>query len=188
LPPAYTPSLRKFELTPTKEIGGMQRQLLWLMNMDGKGLKPFFQQKKQWLKSWEQVGHQAWLPDGESMLFMSRRDKIKIISLNDEFGKEKPCVVKEPNLWHPNPSFQGDLVVFKAMWKDTGLWLVDVKTRKKFNLCLTKSDAVNPEAYPQSSHPHPSFSPDGKVVIFNLYLLETGAQIYSCELLENRFA
>ncbi|MFX0098832.1 MAG: hypothetical protein ACFFCS_04565 [Candidatus Hodarchaeota archaeon] len=186
LNPKHPELLHHARLMP-KEIGGMPRQLLWLMNRDGTGLKPFFKQKRQGLRSWERVGHQAWLPDGESMLIMSRRDKIKIVSLHDEFRKEKPWVVKGPNFWHPNPSFQGDLVVSDTMWKDTGLWLVDIKTKGKFNLCLTRSDAVNPKSSPQSGHPHPSFSPDGKVVIFNRYQPELGAQIYSCELNQNPF-
>ena len=66
-------------------------------------------------------------------------------------------------------------------WPDRGLYLINIETRKY--KCLCKSNSSN--CHPQWTHPHPSFSPDNKYVVYNsdatgighIYLAEVSDEI-----------
>ena len=74
-------------------------------------------------------------------------------------------------------SLDGQWIVSDTNWPDVGLQLIHVESGRYGTLCLSQSSNANP------SHPHPSFSPDGRWVIYNSDRTGIG-QVYVVEVPE----
>ncbi len=118
----------------------------------------------------ERITHESWFWDGQNILFVSRPDKLKILNIKT---KKDTTVAEGAAFWHAGASFQGDKIIadtgVSEKFRD-GLWLIHLNSAKEKNhihqriqkVCKT---TLNPNY--QEAHPHPSFSPDGKLVLFN---------------------
>ncbi|MCX6358252.1 MAG: hypothetical protein NT029_00445 [Armatimonadetes bacterium] len=79
-------------------------------------------------------------------------------------GDETPSVVaRGRTFWHSAASLDSDWIVTDTNWPDEGLQLIHVPTGHFRALCLPRSS----QGHAQMTHPHPQFSPDGRMVIFN---------------------
>jgi hypothetical protein len=177
------PRLMQINLSFRSDAGKDAAQRMWLLDLDTKSVHPLYKQKKAWWAKFERVGHEAWLPDGQHMCFVVRRDKVKICSIKDNFGEEHAWIAGQgPNYWHVSSHPSGKYLIADTMWDDTGIWLTELVINshgRKFNLCLTKSEWQQisqsltsiPEGYRNffQGHPHPGCSPDGEIIHFSAY-------------------
>jgi len=97
-------------------------------------------------------------------------------------GEKEPTTIASggPYFWHSASTLDGKWIIADTNWPDEGLQLICVPTGKYKTLCYPGSS----EGHPQWTHPHPAFSPDGHIVIFNSD--RTGIpQIYAVTIPEN---
>ena len=79
-------------------------------------------------------------------------------------GEEQPTPIAQGvYFWHSASTLDGEWIVSDTNWPDEGLQLVHVPTGRYRPLCYPRSS----QGHPQWTHPHPQFSPDGRVVLFN---------------------
>ncbi len=168
--------------TPASAFGrGDAPQRMWLLDLETKALRPLYKQKRGAFNAFQRVCHEAWLPGGQHLCYVVRRDKVGICNIDGEFGNELAWTAgRGPNFWHVSASPDGKLLCADTMWRDTGLWLIEVKDNTEgrlFPLCLTRSAWQHPVAFehlhalPQvvDAHPHPGWSPDGRHVHFTAF-------------------
>lgn len=145
---------------------------MWLVDADGRHARPLREQTRQ-----EWLVHEAWLSDGE-IIFTHWPHALKAIR-RDGTGERTLAAF---NCWHPAPAPDGQLVVCDSTLPDVGLVLVDPATGARRTLCYPGASGrgsqwassepiwdgpVPEEAYgPQWTHPHPSFTPDGRGVVY----------------------
>jgi len=75
---------------------------------------------------------------------------------------EPDTVVTGPYFWHSGASADGEWLVADTNWPDIGLQLVHLPSGRYQTLCLSQSTNGD-----HPTHPHPSFSPDGRKVLYN---------------------
>jgi Tol biopolymer transport system component len=79
-------------------------------------------------------------------------------------GEEQPTTIAQGvYFWHSASTLDGEWIVSDTNWPDEGLQLVHVPTGRYRPLCYPRSS----QGHPQWTHPHPQFSPDGRVVLFH---------------------
>lgn len=79
-------------------------------------------------------------------------------------GEEQPTTIAQGvYFWHSASTLDGEWIVSDTNWPDEGLQLVHVPTGRYRPLCTPRSS----QGHPQWTHPHPQFSPDGRMVLFN---------------------
>ena len=121
--------------------------------------------------------HEAWLTDDE-IIFTHWPHALKAIH-RDGSGER---TVGAFNCWHPAPRPDGGLIVCDTTLPDIGLQLVEPVTGRRWPLCHPRASSQGyqwkepepvwegpvPEAAygPQWTHPHPSFTPDGRGVVY----------------------
>jgi len=95
---------------------------------------------------------------------------------------EPAVIARGKNFWHAAVSPDGEWIISDTNWPDEGLQLVQVRTGKYKTLCYPHSS----QGHPQWTHPHPFFSPDGRMVVFNSD--RTGiCQVYLAKITEEFF-
>ncbi|RKN83919.1 oligogalacturonate lyase family protein [Paenibacillus ginsengarvi] len=135
-----------------RKADGLQRNI-WLLNADGSNLRP--------LELPHGNGHWMWL--GSTKRIMSNlSSEHRGIAITAE-GEEKTELYTGEHFWHGSCSMDGKWIVSDTNWPDHGIQLMNVATKKYKMLCRSDSSS----GHPQWSHPHPSFSPDGRWVAFN---------------------
>jgi Tol biopolymer transport system component len=92
---------------------------------------------------------------------------------------EPKIIARGKNFWHAAVSPDGEWIISDTNWPDEGLQLVQVRTGKYKTLCYPRSS----QGHPQWTHPHPAFSLDGKVVVFNSDRTGT-CQVYLAKITE----
>ena len=108
------------------------------------------------------TGHWMWVGDSGRLLstFVHPRGAIATIGPQD---REPTVVVEAPvYFWHAASSLDGVWAVSDTNWPDVGIQLVHLPSGRHDTLCLSGS---NNGAW-NGVHPHPSFSPDGSLVVF----------------------
>jgi oligogalacturonide lyase len=145
---------------------------LWLIGRDGTDPHPLRDQTRQ-----EWLTHESFLNDDE-IIFTHWPRALKAIR-RDGSGER---TVAAFNCWHPAARPDGRLIVCDTALPDVGLVLIDPQTGERRVLCHPHAscqgtqwalpepiwEGPTPEgAYgPQWTHPHPSFSPDGRKVVY----------------------
>jgi oligogalacturonide lyase len=145
---------------------------LWLIDRDGTNAHPLRDQTRQ-----EWLTHESFLTDDE-IIFTHWPHALKAIRLD---GSQERTIAAF-NCWHPAARPDGRLIVCDTTLPDLGLVLVDPLTGARRVLCWPRAscqgtqwalpepiwDGPTPEAAygPQWTHPHPSFSPDGRSVTY----------------------
>ncbi|MCC6731405.1 MAG: PD40 domain-containing protein [Chthonomonadales bacterium] len=103
--------------------------------------------------------------------FLGRSDRLQgcglpplraILTLAPGEGDPRP-LAEGPYFWHSASSLCGEWIVADTNWPDEGIQLVHVPTGRARPLCRPGSS----EGHPQRTHPHPRFSPDGRVALYN---------------------
>nr|MDO8110358.1 hypothetical protein [Candidatus Sigynarchaeota archaeon] len=142
------PRLLQLNKTLRSQLGDDAPQRMWLLDVETKELRPLYKQKRSPLHKFERVGHESWLPDGKHLCFVVRRNQVKVVSIDGEFGREESwCAAKGPNFWHVSANPARPMLAADTMWRDSGIWLIELADGAKgrmFNVCLSKSEWQDP--------------------------------------------
>ena len=161
---------------------------VWLINRDGTNNRRLYQRKQG-----EWITHEVWLPGTKELAFVDWPNGIRCI--HAETGLERQ--VTSINAWHAVCNPRGNLMVADTNYPDRGLHLFSPlnSVGKPEVLCHPEASNMGehwagPFPYehgpikvyaPQHTHPHPSFSPDSRYVVFTSD--KTGyAQVYEAEI------
>ena len=161
---------------------------VWLINRDGSNNRRLFQRA-----AGEWITHESWIPGTRELAFVDWPRGIRCV--NVDTGAERR--VTSFNAWHAICNLQGMLMVADTNFPDIGLQVFDSRDGVGLpkTLCYPESSNLGehwngPFPYdhgpikvyaPQHTHPHPSFSPDGRFVVYTSD--RTGfSQVYEVEL------
>jgi len=147
-------------------------QRMWLVQLDGSNDRPLYLHgPEQW------ITHESWLGMTDEVIFTHWPHALKGIKKDSDTAR----IVSDLNAWHASSRIDGSLIVCDTVCPDIGLQLIDPKTREHWALCYPESssqgtqwsevvpasgEATEKTYGPQWSHPHPSFSLDGTMVIY----------------------
>lgn len=145
---------------------------MWLVDADGTNPRPLRQQTRQ-----EWLVHEAWLSN-DDVIFTHWPHALKAIRRD---GSDERTIAAF-NGWHPAPRRDGRAIVCDTARPDIGLQIVDPVDGSRRTLCYPGAscqgyqwscpepvweEPVPEAAYgPQWTHPHPSFTPDGRAAVY----------------------
>lgn len=140
---------------------------IWSADVDtGEACNLFKQRKLPNGENGEYVGHEMWSYDGEWLYFVkyphSPLAPTGIYRVSRDGALAEP-INGDYRYWHACPSPDGRYVVADTLLdegKGCEIVLIDLTTRKSRMLCHVNRWNRHP------GHPHPSFSPDSRKVIF----------------------
>ena len=167
---------------------GTFRQRLWTIQRDGSQNRLACERRgRQW------IVHETWHPRRRELLAADWPRGV--IGVDIDSGAVRR--VGRFNAWHPMIRRDGSLMVADTTFPDRGLLLFDPgrPERQPVPLCASRSSNVGSHwetdhcPYDdgpvrvdslQHTHPHPNFSPDGRLVVFTSD--RSGfSQVYECE-------
>lgn len=146
---------------------------IWVVRRDGSGHRRLYlRQGDEW------ITHESWIPGRRELAFIDWPNGIRCVHVDT--GRERR--VTSFNAWHAVCNRQGTLMVADTNFPDIGLQLfdpLDGEGRPR-TLCYPEASSIGehwdgPFPYgkgprqvyaPQHTHPHPSFSPDGRRVVY----------------------
>jgi oligogalacturonide lyase len=161
---------------------------VWVVNRDGTNNRRLYQrQPGEW------ITHEVWIPGTRELAFVDWPHGIRCIQVDT--GAERR--VTSINAWHAVCNHQGTLMVADTNFPDMGIQLFSPRDGIGSARTLCYPEASNqgehwggPFPYengpikvyaPQHTHPHPSFSPDSRYIVFTSD--RTGyAQVYEAEI------
>ena len=170
---------------------GPLKDRVWVINRDGSGNRRLYQRAPG-----EWITHEVWIPGTKELAFVDWPRGIRCI--HAETGAERR--VTSFNAWHAICNRKGTMMVADTNFPDIGIQLFNPLDSIGEPITLCHPGASNEGAHwngpfpyedgpikvyaPQHTHPHPSFSPDGKRVVFTSD--RTGhAQVYEAEIPEH---
>lgn len=147
---------------------------VWTIQRDGTNNRRLYQRQPD-----EWITHETWIPGTRELAFADWPHGVRCIDVDT--GAERR--IASFNAWHPVSNRQGTLMVADTNFPDIGLQVFDPRTpvpSKPETLCFPEATSVGDhwngpfpyangpiEVYaPQHTHPHPTFSPDGRRVLF----------------------
>ena len=149
---------------------------MWVICRDGTSNRLVYRRdvsKKEW------IVHETWRPGTRELVVTNWPHGV--IGVNIDTGTvRRVCTF---NAWHPAINRQGTLMCADTTFPDRGLMLFDPRDSVGAPHLLCASKSSNEGAHwntdhcpyddgpvkvyaPQHTHPHPSFSPDGRRVVF----------------------
>ena len=108
-------------------------------------------------------GHWMWLGKTKRILTNMARERGGIAAMGEDERRPEWIATDDEHYWHAASSPDGEWIVSDTAWPDNGLFLIHAQTNKRVKLCEPRSSC----SHPQWTHPHPSFSPDCKTVVYN---------------------
>ncbi len=170
---------------------GPLKDRVWIIKRDGGDNRRLYQRAPG-----EWITHEVWIPGRRELAFVDWNKGIRCINVDN--GVERRLT--SFNAWHAICNPQGTIMVADTNFPDIGLQLFNPLDGIGAPHTLCQPQASNagdhwggPFPYedgpikvnaPQHTHPHPSFSPDSRRVVFTSD--RTGmAQIYEVEIPEN---
>lgn len=162
---------------------------VWVVNRDGSCNRRLYQRN---MGEW--ITHETWIPKSRELAFVDWPNGIRCIDVDT--GEQRQVALF--NAWHAVCNRQGTQMVADTNFPDNGLQLFDPRNGRKNTLrtvCFPEASSVGehwngPFPYddgpinvhaPQHTHPHPSFSPDGRRIVFTSDRSGT-AHVYEVEL------
>lgn len=139
----------------------------YLVESDGSRLRPF---------PFTRFAHHTWLGDTGKMQGCLVPPGNALVTFGEDDEEPMP-ITGGRYYWHSSSSLDGEWIVSDTNWPQEGLYLVHVATGNVTYICDPRSSC----SHPQWTHPHPSFSPRMKYVLFNSDLTGIG-QAYVVEL------
>lgn len=173
-------------------VAGPPHDRVWVINRDGSGLKRLYNRRPP-----EWITHESWIPGTKELAFVDWPHAVRAV--HAETGVIR--TVTSFNAWHPVCNRQGSRMVTDTHFPDTGLHIFDPRPEHDSTprfACLSHSSNAGShwgQAFPyengpvsvyapQHTHPHPTFLPDGRSILFTSD--RTGhAQIYEADLAEH---
>ena len=169
---------------------GPLKDRVWVIKRDGSGNRRLYQRAPG-----EWITHECWIPGRRELAFVDWNKGIRAIQVAS--GAERR--VASFNAWHAICNRAGAMMVADTNFPDIGLQLFNPLdgTGEPITLCYPGASSEGahwngPFPYedgpikvyaPQHTHPHPSFSPDNRFVVYTSDI--TGhAQIYEAEIPE----
>ena len=161
---------------------------VWVINRDGSGNRRLYARKQG-----EWITHESWIPGRRELAFVDWPNGVR--SVHVDSGAMR--TITTFNAWHAICSQDGRYMVADTNFPDIGLQLFNPLdgVGDPVPLCYPEATSVgahwqDPFPYengpisvyaPQHTHPHPSFSPDNRYVVFTS---DRGgyAQLYEVEL------
>ena len=167
---------------------GPLKDRVWVIKRDGSENRRLYQRKPG-----EWITHETWLPGTRELAFVDWNKGIRAIHVDT--GVERR--VTSFNAWHAVCNPAGTMMVADTNFPDIGLQLFDPRdgVGEPRTLCLPQASSQGahwngPFPYedgpiqvnaPQHTHPHPSFSPDSRFVVYTSD--RSGmAQVYEVEI------
>ncbi len=144
----------------TVEASGGKSERYNISHIKSDGSSPRVLYKNQ-LGAWSS-GHFMWLGRTKEVISTLLPERWAIVKIGLD-GNAYEVIAEGENFWHAASSFDGEWIVSDTLAPDTGLKLVNVKTGKFATICRSKSSNGKPDW----THPHPAFSPNGKMVVYN---------------------
>lgn len=161
---------------------------VWVINRDGSHNRRLYQRTPD-----EWITHETWIPGTRELAFVDWPKGVRCIQVDTGIERR----VTAFNAWHPVCNRTGALMVADTNFPDIGLQLCDPLDGVGAPKTLCYPDASSMGAHwagpfpygkgpikvyaPQHTHPHPSFSPDSRVVVYTSD--RTGyAQLYEVEI------
>jgi oligogalacturonide lyase len=155
---------------------GPYHDRLWVIGRDGSNHRDVYQRDEA-AKEW--IVHEVWNPLGRELLTVNWPNGM--IGVDIDSGKVRSVCTF--SAWHASISHDGRQMVCDTTWPDEGLKLFDPQDGRGVPRPLCESKSSNEGAHwqtdhcpyddgpvqvyaPQHTHPHPSFSPDGRQVVF----------------------
>lgn len=154
---------------------GPLKDRVWVIGRDGSGNRRLYMrntEKREW------ITHESWIPGTKELAFVDWPHGIRCI--HAETGKER--TVTTFNAWHAVANRTGTRMVADTNFPDMGLQLFNPLdgVGKPTVLCYPEASSLGehwdgPFPYdngpvkvyaPQHTHPHPSFSPDDRWVVY----------------------
>ncbi|HEX5127905.1 MAG TPA: oligogalacturonate lyase family protein [Rhodocyclaceae bacterium] len=151
---------------------------MWLVNENGSNVRCV---KKH--APGEACMHEFWVPDGSKLMYVSyvKGEQQRFIWEADPVTLENKMVMPMPPCSHLMSNYDGTLLVGDgaghsaevsdqeghAFEPDPFLHLFDLKTRTSRRICAHNTSWRDYLGNTQTSHPHPSFTPDEKRVLFS---------------------
>ena len=169
---------------------GPLKDRVWVIQRDGSGNRRLYaRQPGEW------ITHEVWIPGRRELAFVDWNKGIRAIHVDT--GVERR--VTSFNAWHAVCNRAGSQMVADTNFPDMGIQLFDPRDGIGEPQRLCYPGASNEGAHwagafpyedgpikvyaPQHTHPHPSFSPDGRRVVYTSDC--TGhAQVYEVEIPE----
>lgn len=167
---------------------GPLKDRVWLIHRDGTDNHRLYQRAPG-----EWITHETWIPGTRELTFVDWPHGVRAIQVDS--GEERR--VCSFNAWHPVCDRTGTRMVTDTNFPDIGLQLFDPRDGIGAPTLLCHSQAssmgehwAGPFPYehgpirvnaPQHTHPHPSFAPDGRYILYTSD--RTGhAQLYELDL------
>ncbi len=148
---------------------------VWVIHRDGSGNRRLYAQnveKNEW------ITHETWIPGRRELAFVDWPHGVRCVNADTGIVRQ----VTTFNAWHAISNSAGTLMVADTNFPDIGIQIFDPRDGigEPQTLCYPNASSIGehwsrPFPYakgpiyvyaPQHTHPHPSFSPDGKHVIF----------------------
>ena len=180
---------------------GPYHSRIWVINRDGSGNRLVYERKPLARPGqFEWIVHETWNPARPREIITANWPR-GCIGIDIDSGAVHP--VCSFNAWHPAINRQGTLMCADTVYPDIGLQLFDPRDGVGMPRPLCFPGATNEGKHwdtdhcpyddedfkqgqwkvyaPQHTHPHPSFSPDGRFVVFTSD--RTGhSQVYEVEI------
>lgn len=148
---------------------------IWLINSDGSNKRPvkISRREKGENFSGETVTHEYFTPDGKhaACAYLPPAPEPGRIILVDPETSALTDLGPVKTYLHFFHSEDGKTIVGDEGRPDASghksIWLFNIASRRETQLCLHDSSLAPRGASTQDAHPHPSFSPDGRHVVFS---------------------
>ncbi|MGR5942356.1 oligogalacturonate lyase family protein [Enterobacter sp. C4G1] len=144
---------------------------MWLINADGSNVRKVRQHAPG-----ESFTHEFWVPDGSTLYYVEHKenDPKRYLCSADPLTLENRQLMAIPPCSHLMSNHDGTLIVGDGAPHNTGdislndpfIWVFDVRAGTQKAVCQHNTSWKVLDGDRQVTHPHPSFSPDNKWVLY----------------------